>query len=241
MGLDEALLDAVSLDPSQALLRTYGWTVPTLSLGYFQSLAASAAAPGSDSGARWVGQPVVRRLTGGGAIWHHHELTYALVIPAGHPLARPRSALYHGVHSAIASLLRACQVRVERRGPVPPGPGPGSVRPFLCFNDCDPEDLVDQATGIKIVGSAQRRRLGAILQHGSLLLKRSPTTPELAGIGDLSPASSDPQDWAQILVGGLPQAIGLIPAFESLPEPLRHQGAILAEQVYRNPAWNRRR
>ncbi len=46
--------------------------------------------------------PLVRRLTGGGAIWHHHEVTYALVVPADHPLARPSTGLYQAVHAAIA-------------------------------------------------------------------------------------------------------------------------------------------
>ncbi len=75
MALDEALLDAVAADAETAYLRTYGWTVPTLSLGYFQRLAEVQA------DARWQSVAVVRRLTGGGAIWHHQEVTYALIVP----------------------------------------------------------------------------------------------------------------------------------------------------------------
>ena len=175
MALDEALLDTVAEDPSFALLRTYGWTEPTLSLGYFQPIAQAEADP------RWHGVPVVRRPTGGGAIWHHHELTYALVVPAAHPLARPAAALYHAVHSALAALLRRHGVDTAPRGAAPPSPS--APRPFLCFADRDPEDLVCQ--GAKIVGSAQRRRSGAILQHGSMLLRHSSFTPEFPGVGDL--------------------------------------------------------
>src|SRR5262245_49563826 len=112
MALDEALLDAVAGDSSCAVLRTYGWTEPTLSLGFFQKVAEAEADP------RWAGVPLVRRPTGGGAIWHDHELTYALVIPANHSLARPSRALYHEVHSAIAALLRTHGAVTERRGPV---------------------------------------------------------------------------------------------------------------------------
>src|SRR5262249_44701761 len=101
MALDEAMLDAVAEEPSRAFVRTYGWREPTLSLGYFQAIAAAESDP------RWQGVPVVRRPTGGGAIWHHHELTYALVVSTRHPLARPSSALYHGVHAVIARLLQA--------------------------------------------------------------------------------------------------------------------------------------
>src|SRR4051812_5496180 len=110
MALDEALLDAVAEDPSAAWLRTYGWTAPTLSLGYFQRWADAQADP------RWRDAPIVRRPTGGGAIWHDRELTYALVVPGQHPLARPSTALYRAVHEAIAGLLRARGLAADRRG-----------------------------------------------------------------------------------------------------------------------------
>src|SRR4051812_45773913 len=99
MALDEALLEAAAADASFAALRTYGWSTPTLSLGYFQAIAAAEADP------RWRGVALVRRPTGGGAIWHHHELTYALALPASHPLGRSRVALYHEVHASIAVML----------------------------------------------------------------------------------------------------------------------------------------
>ena len=108
MALDEAMLEAVARDEA-AYLRFYGWTVPTLSLGYFQRMAEVRADP------RWRRRPIVRRPTGGGAIWHHHELTYALAVPAGSPLVRPNTALYRAVHGAIARVLAS-----ERRDPGPP-------------------------------------------------------------------------------------------------------------------------
>ena len=231
MAIDEALIDAVAADPTVALLRTYGWTEPTLSLGYFQPIALAEADP------RWQGVPVVRRPTGGGAIWHHHELTYALVLPTAHPLARPRAALYHCVHSAIALLLRSHGVEAESRGPV--ASSPSDPRPFLCFADRDPEDLVCQ--GSKIAGSAQRRRSGAILQHGSMLLRQSPRTTELPGVSDLSPASADPRFWSERIVTDLPLALGLVPVIEDFPVALCQRARDLRDEVYRNHAWNRRR
>jgi lipoyl(octanoyl) transferase len=231
MALDEALLDTVAEDPSFALLRTYGWTVPTLSLGYFQPLAPAVADP------RWQGVPVVRRPTGGGAIWHHHELTYALVVPAGHPLGRPATALYHAVHSALAALLGRHGVETVPRGAGPPSPS--APRPFLCFADRDPEDLICQ--GAKIVGSAQRRRSGAILQHGSMLLSRSSVTPEFPGVGDLSPACSDARYWSELVGAELCGTLGLVPALEELPLLVRQRGFRREREVYRNHAWNRRR
>jgi lipoate-protein ligase A len=231
MAHDEAMLEAVAEDSSFALLRTYGWSEPTLSLGYFQPVALAEAEP------RWRGQPHVRRPTGGGAIWHHHEMTYALVVPAAHPLARPSSALYHGVHSALARLLQARGVDARRRGPAA---APRlTERPFLCFADHDPEDLV--VHGIKIVGSAQRRRSGAILQHGSMLLRSSSRTPELAGLSDLSGALSDRSYWAEIVAAELPGALGMVPTHQDFPATLRGRARDLEREVYRNLAWNRRR
>jgi lipoate-protein ligase A len=231
MGLDQALLDAVAEDPRFAVLRTYGWTVPTLSLGYFQPIALAEAEP------RWHGVPVVRRPTGGGAIWHHHELTYALVVPATLPVARPAAALYHAVHSALAALLRRHGVDAAPRGPVTPSSS--SRQPFLCFADNDPEDLICRHA--KLVGSAQRRRSGGILQHGSMLLMRSPLTPEFPGVGDLSAASSDPRSWSEAVGADLCGALGLVPAIEDLPPVLRRRGLDREREVYRNHAWNRRR
>ncbi len=98
MALDEAMLEAVARDPSAARLRTYGWSTPTLSLGYFQSWAEVERDP------RWRSAAKVRRATGGGAIWHEHELTFAIVIPSSHPLARPHTAQYRAVHDAAAGL-----------------------------------------------------------------------------------------------------------------------------------------
>ena len=101
MALDEALLEWVAGRSDAVFLRTYGWLEPTLTLGYFQSLSEALAEP------RWQWVPLVRRATGGGAIWHDHELTYAVVLPAHHARARPSAALYQAVHAAIAATLRA--------------------------------------------------------------------------------------------------------------------------------------
>jgi lipoate-protein ligase A len=232
MALDEALLDAAAADPSFAALRTYGWSLPTLSLGYFQKIGEAEADP------RWGGVPIVRRPTGGGAIWHHHEVTYALVLPSTHPLARQRVDLYHRVHDAIAETLRAQGVEARRRGSASHPTGEG--RPFLCFTDHDPEDIVSR--GVKIVGSAQRRRSNAILQQGSLLLERSPTTPGLPGAVDLAPtASPEPRQWSLMMGDQLPAALGLVPSIEPLPAAIRLRGAELEREVYRNDSWNRKR
>src|SRR6056297_2447018 len=111
MAVDQWMLEQVlGGDGSIAMLRTYEWSVPTLSLGYFQSKAEAEADP------RWRGVSIVRRATGGGAIWHDRELTYALAVPASHPMARSAKDLYRAVHGAIAGLLADRGVDARRRG-----------------------------------------------------------------------------------------------------------------------------
>jgi len=232
MAVDEALLDSVSADPTSAVVRTYGWSEPTLSLGYFQRIAEAEADP------RWSGSPVLRRATGGGALWHDRELTYAVVVPALHPAARPSATLYRAIHGAIAARLRDLGVAASRRGDAGPG-HESSDRPFLCFTDRDADDIV--IGGVKLVGSAQRRRSGAVLQHGSILLGRSPTTPELAGLAELSSAPTDLATWDRIVRDALPRALGLSALDDEIRPDEWEKAARLRRDVYSDPGWTRRR
>ncbi|MCC7425164.1 MAG: hypothetical protein IT428_33255, partial [Planctomycetaceae bacterium] len=79
MAIDEALLET-AVDAEQCTLRFYRWSEPTVSLGYFQKPEEAAADP------LLAGLPIVPRLSGGGAILHHHEWTYSIALPPGHPL-----------------------------------------------------------------------------------------------------------------------------------------------------------
>ncbi len=237
MALDEALLEWVAGQPNAVFLRTYGWLEPTLSLGYFQSLREALAEP------RWQGVPLVRRVTGGGAIWHDHELTYAIVLPANHARARPSTALHQAVHAAIAATLRAPGLDACRRGAFESAPHRAVERPlhrpFLCFTDRDPEDIV--ASGFKVVGSAQRRHAGAILQHGSLLLKRSDRTPELPGVCDLAGVSQDPRSWSGPVQERIARELELDLVACDLPAAVSRRAAELEEKVYRVAGWTGRR
>jgi lipoyl(octanoyl) transferase len=229
MALDEALLDVVAGGAGSAFLRTYGWSTPTLSLGYFQRLAAVLADP------RWAGAPTVRRLSGGGAIWHHHEVTYALVVPGFHPLARPNTKLYRAVHAAIAEVLESFGVGAGLRGDDASQGHYERKRSLLCFTDTNAEDIV--AKGTKIVGSAQRRREGAVLQHGSVLLRRSRFTPELAGVCDVADVSAEPRGWSDRLLERIPALLGLSPQVVNVADELRARARALEQGRYRDSEW----
>lgn len=176
MGLDEALLES-AIDAGGASLRWYRWEEATASLGYFQGHAELAENP------RVAGLPVVRRLSGGGTIVHEHEWTYCLVLPPGQRLVHQPHELYELVHGEIVAGLRAAGFGVGLRGE-----SRKAVRePVLCFSRQDARDVVSGEW--KVLGSAQRRRKGALLQHGSLILRAPSAAPEHPGLEDLHPGS----------------------------------------------------
>lgn len=175
MAVDATLLEtAVTQD--LATFRWYRWARPTLSLGYFQQAAEIETDP------RLAGLPWVRRLTGGGAILHDQEWTYSLAIPAQQTLCGRPEELYDLVHHAIGEVLRAIGYPLLQRGEA----AKLTPEPVLCFSRRDAHDLVYDGKH-KVLGSAQRRRKGAILQHGSLLLRASPRTPQHLGLEDFRP------------------------------------------------------
>jgi lipoate-protein ligase A len=229
MAFDEAILDFVAAGADSAFLRTYGWTIPTLSLGYFQHLAQARAQP------RWQDVAIVRRPSGGGAIWHHHEVTYALVVPASHPLARPSTRLYRAVRIAITDILAGLGVPAAARRDQDNSQNYVRSRPLMCFTDTNPDDIVTY--GVKVSGSAQRRRGGAVLQHGSVLLARSSRSPELLGVCDVADLCAKPEDWSDWLLDRIPVSLGMRPLSVSTPDEVRVRAAELERNRYRNPAW----
>jgi lipoate-protein ligase A len=179
MAIDEWLLEHVADVPNRSFVRVYSWCEPTITLGYFQDETQAIDR-------RLTTCPSVHRLTGGGAILHDREITYSCVIPQTHPVARRPTSLYIAIHQAIIKLLAQCGVECcmrQETGQVRKSSETGTD-PFLCFLRSDPRDVV--IAEHKIVGSAQRRRKGNVLQHGSVLLQASRHTPEIPGVEDLS-------------------------------------------------------
>lgn len=219
MAADDALLAAAA--GGVASLRFYTWLHPTLTLGYFQSHAPAVAAVPS--------LPWLRRPSGGAALVHHHELTYALALPADAARAPdwiPR------VHAVIQSSLRELSIPTtlcateEKRGDV------------LCFLHHTPSDLL--LAGHKVAGSAQRKLRGALLQHGGILLARSPHTPELPGIADLA-APLSAADLQAALLRVLARDLGF--HLQPVEWTEADRAAVSASRLarYTNPAWNEKR
>ena len=244
MAVDEWLLRRAA-EVEQVVIRFYEWCEPTLSLGYFQ--------PHGDREQHRTSLDcaVVRRASGGGALVHHHELTYSLVVPTSHPLARQTQAMYDAAHASLIETLegivRPNRVKFAR---VRETESLGKREPFLCFlrraqgdvvaAQTSPTGTPSQPTWTKICGSAQRRHRGAVLQHGGVLLAGSPQAPELPGIRELSGLAITPVELREQWLGRLITRLDLHePAAWSLPPEAEIAGVV--EAKFGHPDWTLRK
>lgn len=164
MGVDEALLATARLgEPS---VRLYRWEGPWLSLGYSQVLE-----PARRLACEQAGVGLVRRATGGRAVLHGSDLTYAVVAPidlVGGDVLDSSERIALGLLTGLRGLGvdAVCAPAPSSR---PPAAG------FDCFATAGAHEVL--SGGLKLCGSAQRRGRGALLQHGSVRL--SPEAPAL--------------------------------------------------------------
>lgn len=175
MALDEAMLVCQAAGDMPPTLRLYGWEPACMSIGYFQRAGLEVdVAACSDAGV-----DVVRRPTGGRAVLHEHELTYSIVIrqellPGG--VLETYQVLSRGILAGLSYLgISGEEARPRQRAGLAAGTGSGRDEDgthAACFDA--PSWYETVVAGRKIIGSAQMRRDGVILQHGSLLLRFDP-------------------------------------------------------------------
>ncbi len=235
MGVDEALL-AAAVHTGRPSLRFYRWRGPWLSLGYGQVLDLERVAACERAG---VG--VVRRVTGGRAVLHGSDLTYAVAaredrLPAG------VLASYDFVADILIEALGALGVA----GVASPPPGAREIAPqrsrsdrattaggleradFDCFARPAAREIC--AGGQKLVGSAQRRARGGILQHGSIRLTPDPREARRAAAIRGEGATSLSELGANAAPDALREAC--VAAFERALGPLEAGGLSAAERAH---------
>jgi lipoate-protein ligase A len=227
MAADETMLETAVA--GVASFRLYGWSQATLSLGYFQSRASTRAF------LRLSELPWVRRASGGAALVHHREVTYALALPASAPWQTPRGSWLRRMHTIFRDALASLGVQAtvcdqdekQEHGEV------------LCFLHHTPGDLRIGAS--KVVGSAQRKQRGALLQHGSILLAASPFTPLLPGILELTGLTISPESLFKSIIECLARATNwrFVPGQWSPQEQRRIQELVAVK--YTQAAWNSKR
>lgn len=241
MAFDEALM-LWSARSGHAAFRVYGWSSPTLSLGRNQR----ARGLYDLEAARSLGVGFVRRPTGGRALLHHREITYSVTLPA-FDVATARE-VYATINAILIAAMRNLGVDAAlatQTFAVPPGPRP-------CFDVPSAHEIVVGSR--KLVGSAQWRRNGALLQHGSILVRDDQPLiarlmvaaegpiPEAATLVDALGGRREPslEEVARGLERALATATGKQPsAFEADDVLLRDVDRL--SEGYRDDAWTWRR
>jgi lipoate-protein ligase A len=228
MAADETLLESAAA--GAASLRFYTWSEPTVSLGYFQPESLRLTDP------LLMGLSWVRRPSGGAALIHDREVTYALALPAGPPWQTGESWLKR-MHAIIGKALAALSVHAN-----PFKPACQETAPFtglLCFQHFTACDLMIK--NAKVVGSAQRRQRGALVQHGGILLSESPYSPVLPGIRELSGRDLSAEEVAKRVCQAFIGETGwtIEPGDWTERECTRME--TLVREKYTADAWNRKR
>jgi lipoate-protein ligase A len=205
MAIDEAVWRGRQAASSPPTVRFFAWDPPTVSLGYGQPLDDAV----SVEAARRLGVGIVRRPTGGSAIYHDgpdRELTYS-VVATNEDLGVTTDLLeaYRWIARALAAGLRALGVAAE----IVATPRTRGVAPAFCFARTGRYEI--EFDGRKLVGSAQRRRGPCFLQHGSLLL--GVDAPRLRA---LFPTTADPL----ASMTSLEAALGRRPSFDAVADAL---------------------
>jgi lipoate-protein ligase A len=213
MALDFLLLQRHP-GPGVARFRHYEWRAPAFTFGYSQKLAFVREKLPADATL-----DLCRRPTGGGVVDHRDDWTYALVIPRGHALEEARaSQSYREVHACIAAGLRAQGVRAVLKPAAPEG----SAAPGVCFETAELHDVINEATGEKIAGAAQKRNRHGMLFQGSIW------RPAAAGV-----------DWDAFhdaLAAGLASALSATAVRSPWPELDDDEVGGLTER-YSSPEW----
>ncbi len=197
MAVDHALLDFATRrggerDGGLAVLRLYRWDPFCLSFGRHEP----AARRYDRDRVTALGVDTVRRPTGGRAVWHARELTYAVVAPVSWGSL---AAAFRRIHGAMARAVRSLGAKAALAGRPATVPRPDAG---ACFAAPVGGEVV--VAGRKLVGSAQVRERHAFLQHGSLLLEddQEPVRAFARAPGDTTGAAPPGEAPLSSLVGG---------------------------------------
>jgi lipoate-protein ligase A len=177
MAVDEAILDAVLAGLAPPTLRVYSWDETAVTIGRFQDVARGV----NLEAVRARDIPVVRRPTGGRAILHGGDLTMSIVVPADQlgPAGAKVAESYQFLSQGLLEGLRGLGLRVEL-GTCERRPGRGGD----CFAAQSRADVLTE--GHKLVGSAQRRIGGVILQQSSVRYRPTEVRPEAVFLGPVA-------------------------------------------------------
>lgn len=201
-----------------ARFRHYGWHRPAFTFGYSQKMDFVRSQLPRD-------EPldICRRATGGGIVDHRDDWTYTLVIPRGHPLEEIRATTsYREVHETLAAALRMQGAPAVTKA-LTEAPSGDDLGPGVCFQRAEVFDVVNDRSGEKIAGAAQKRNKRGLLFQGSIW----------------RPAVGAPFDWdrfEQDFSAGLARALNCAATPTPWPEFNEEELSALVEQ-YASNEW----
>ncbi len=229
MAIDETILDGIREGTSPPTIRFYGWDPSAVSIGRFQGLEYEV----NLGACRAAGVDVVRRITGGGAVYHDRdgEVTYSILGPSSQFPERTLDS-YELICGDVIAALRSLGIPAE----------------FSPINDI-------LADGRKISGNAQTRRPGLFLQHGTVLYQVD--VEKMFGLLTVSPEKisdkyvrsvkkrvTSVSEFCQVSLAGLAEAMQAgfsrereVQPGDYTPQELE-RARQLAEEKYGTQAWN---
>lgn len=219
MAIDEAIVECHSAGMVPPTLRFYTWRPAALSIGYFQKIKAEV----NIAACRSQGIDIVRRISGGRAVFHDQELTYSVVVREDLPVLPPTLlGSYRYLSRGLLAGLNKIGVAAEM---TLPGAAFGQSKPLpkngACFDA--PSFYEITVNHKKLIGSAQLRKNGTLLQHGSILLTFS--AEQVASL--LNFASAEEREWCQAVLQAkatsLNSELGYIPDVSELARTLANE------------------
>lgn len=237
MAVDQTLMES-----KQAYIRFYKWKNPSLSLGYFQPIDEINLPYIQENSGKI---DLVRRITGGKAVLHQHELTYSISAPVTWfpgALRNSYSMIAKGLQKGLEELGLVTNL-LER--------APDELTGGNCFQSPGWFEILHKDK--KLVGSAQIRRKGRLLQHGSILLDKDiPLIRRLfkheaeealhsISIKEISGKTPEDDKLVYALISGLQESLNAEIKPGEIPEEYKEKIVLLQKERYGNDSWTLRR
>ncbi len=239
MAIDDALLEStIAGEINIPTLRFYTWSSPSISIGTLQKIKKDIDLEKCAKDQI----PVVRRPTGGRAVFHDKELTYAVILPLGHPLTR------QGIQTSYCTISETFIVGLHKLGIE------AKLEKQTMGNKNYPNEISCFATTTqfevtlqhyKIIGSAQYRQKGVLLQQGSILLS-SPSSIEpyfkntlhpQKGIEDLLNIHRELKDYRDAIMEGFKEKLSIDFQNQALTQRIIARSVQVRQYKYLDPQW----
>jgi lipoate---protein ligase len=231
MALDYVMLQSMSRRESPPTIRVYRWEKPAITIGYFQILHEEVY----EDECRMEGIPVIRRISGGGAVLHEHEITYSITLPLRSKTSGGK--MLDSFRDLCEPVIKALQKQSLQ----------ASYRPI--------SDIV--VGNRKVSGCAQARKQGALLQHGAILLEleekkllrflkldkdASPGIGCLKDfLGDLVRTDDFIDTLTRDMIASFQSAWGIGITYETFSESELQRAYQIEQELFANHEWNENR